>query len=128
MEGNRITRSALRLPSSEKRELIDALTQSIIAEEHAVSVKDRYVYVKSVVESVLGREIRKGRLHEDVIARMYISFVLKNDGFSYTEISRAIGKNHSTVFYMVRKVKDMLSLPVAYRDENEFFNKVKGLL
>ena len=128
MEDNRLTRSALKLPSAKKRELISLLSQSIESEEHAVSEKDRYRYVKSVVESVLGRKIDKGRHHEDVISRMYIAYTLRNDGYSYSTIARLIDKNHSTVFYMVRKVKDMLSLPAVYRNEVELFKAFKSKL
>jgi len=48
--------------------------------------------------------IRK-RSVENVNARMTYSYILRQLGYSYKEIGRSLGKDHSTVIHYVRRIK-----------------------
>ena len=52
---------------------------------------------------------RKTRIREIVAARQVYWFYLREFGFSFNEIGRMFGKNHSTVFQAISKIKDLIA-------------------
>lgn len=123
-----LTEEALALSAPERRDLMRKIERSLIKEQRASNIQERYKVVKSAVETVTDHKIEDGRLHEDVVCRMYIAYILKQDGYFYSEIGSVLGKNHSTICYLVQAVKDMLSLPLIYQDEVSKLNEIQLML
>jgi len=68
------------------------------------------INIKEIAEAV-GLEfeipdirIRKRNM-ENVNARMTYSYILRQLGYSYADIGRSIGKDHSTVIHYIRRIK-----------------------
>lgn len=125
---NELVKIACELPIAQRRELIQKVRQSIIDEEHAISAKDRFDLVKNTVESVTDHKIKKGRIRQDVLCRMYIAYIMHNDGYSYSTIGRLLDRKHCTILHLTHMMKDMLSLPSVYQDEVANLNKIESLL
>ena len=119
---------ALALSVPERRDLMRKIERSLVKEQRASNIKERYEVVKSAVETAMDHKIQDGRLHEDVVCRMYIAYILKQDGYFYSEIGSVLGKNHSTICYLVQAVNDMLSLPLIYQDEVSKLNEIQSTL
>ena len=63
------------------------------------------------------------RNHDDAWARTMVAYQMIREGYSTIEIGRQMLKNHSSVTYMKFKMQDALSLPQAYGDIIEIWNK-----
>lgn len=88
------------------------------------SVFGRYV---SVMSDVVGGNILRGSHLRDVVwPRHIVSYRMRSDGYSYTQIGECFKKNHATVINAVKRVREMLKYPKAYEKEMkiwEEFNK-----
>ena len=128
MEDN-IFREALSMPLHERREFVRRVKQSIIDEEQAILARQKYEVVKSAVETVMERKLDiKSRLRIDVRGKVFMSYILRNDGYSLTEIGNMMGLNHSSVYHLSKTMEDWLSVPTLYKEEIEQFNKIEKLI
>ena len=83
----------------------------------------------SVMDSVLGDStLSKTKASRYVWARKMIAYKLRERGYTFESIGRALGKNHSTVVSAVNSVRDMLAHPLMYGDETIIWDQfVKNL-
>jgi len=125
---NELAKMACELPIYQRRELVQRINQSIVKEKQVVSAQDRYELVKSTVELVMDHKIESGRFHRDVLCRMYIAYILVQDGYKVETIGKLLGRHHSTIIYLKKMMQDMLSLPSIYQDEVTKLNQIKALL
>ena len=125
---NELAKMACELPIYQRRELVQRINQSIVKEKQVVSAQDRYELVKSTVELVMDHKIESGRFHQDVLCRMYIAYILVQDGYKVETIGKLLGRHHSTIIYLKKMMQDMLSLPSIYQDEITKLNQIKALL
>lgn len=63
------------------------------------------------------------RIPSHVWARTMVAYQMIKEGYSTLEIGRQMMKDHSTVTHMKVKMQDALSLPKAYGDIIEIWNK-----
>lgn len=100
-----------------------------IRERHNVAppVSDRYPAVLRAAESATGRKLTRTRESGNAIIRAFISYRLRREGYTYDEIARQMGRDHATVVYLDRKMRDMLSIPPAYQKEVEQFSEFSRL-
>ena len=76
---------------------------------------ERYI---SLMNDILGCDIMgRSRSQEMVWGRNIVMYMLRRDGFIYSDIGEALNKNHSTVIHAVRQVEDMLRYPRIYEEE-----------
>lgn len=100
-----------------------------LRENHNVAppVSDRYPVVLRAAESATGRKLTRTRESGNTIIRAFISYRLRREGYSYSEIANRMGRDHATVVYLDRKMRDMLSIPFAYQKETSQFKKFEEL-
>lgn len=72
---------------------------------------------KSIIESILGRELNGGRCREDVAGRMCITYQLIQDGYSTVEAGRQVGRDHATVLHYKKCMENCKAFPKVYRYE-----------
>lgn len=123
-----ILKEVLELPSAQRRDLMRKIGKSLIKEEHAENLRERYELVKSVVEDVMTHKITDERTRDNVLCRMFIAYILHQDGYSLSKIGEMLGKDHSTITYLVRTVKDMIQVPLAYSFEISKLNSIETKL
>ena len=91
-------------------------------------IGERYPFVLSCAELSVGQPLANMRDKNNTIIRSFVSYQLHREGYSYTDIGRMMKRDHSTVIHLVRKTEDMLSLPQAYKQEVDMYNKMQELL
>ncbi len=70
-----------------------------------------YEHVKRVVEMVMGvNVITKNRKRHEVEARMVYSSMLRDMGYSLTQIGGVLKKDHTTVIHYLRKLKELTDI------------------
>lgn len=106
------------LPSDDKKELIEYIRNSLVIEKYPVIlIEDRYQQLLEAAESTFGRKMQKGRDIDDVMMRRFIAYKLREDGYTYSQISRVMGKNHSTIIHLIYQMEDYFELPKMYKED-----------
>lgn len=106
----------------------DVLRKLLDKYEYHPSIGERFSYVLSCAEKVVGKKLSRNRSKEDTTIRAFVSYALKREGYGYSEIGRLLERDHSTVIHLYNKVKDMLSVPNVYREEIEMLRTFELLL
>lgn len=106
------------LSSSDKKELIELLHGLLAIDNFpVVLIEDRYKQLLEAAESTFGRKMQKGRNINDVMMRRFIAYKLREDGYTYSQISRVMGKDHSTIIHLIYQMEDYFSLPEMYKED-----------
>jgi len=83
--------------------------------------KDRYKEILPIAESIVGEKNRRERTFELTVLRCMIASRLKEEGYTLTNISKAMGYDHSTVIFYFKKKADFFALPLMYEREVRWF-------
>lgn len=106
------------MSDEDKKSLIAHLQNSLEPDPEVISVDKRYSELLEIAEDLFDYKMKTSRRDaEDVMIRRFIAYRLRIEGFSFASIGHAIGKNHSTVFHLVRQMDDYFSLPNLYKDD-----------
>ena len=92
------------------------------------SVGESFPFVLACAELAVGRKLSRERCEDNTLIRSFVSYVLRNAGYSYCEIGRMLERDHSTVIHLYRKMEDIISVPNAYRREMDMFREFEELL
>jgi len=90
-------------------------------------IEERFPGVLACAEIACGQALTDSRERENTQIRQFVSFRLHNEGYSYSEIGKMLKRDHSTVTNLVHRMRDMLSLPVMYRQEVQQFKRFEEL-
>ena len=83
--------------------------------------KERYKQLVPIAEEVTGETIGKERTFEHTILRCMIACRLKDEGYSLSDIAKAMKYNHATIIFYFKKKEDFLSLPLMFEREVRWF-------
>lgn len=83
--------------------------------------KDRYKEILPIAESIVGEKNRRERTFELTVLRCMIASRLKEEGYTLTNIAKAMGYDHSTVIFYFKKKADFFTLPLMYEREVRWF-------
>ena len=110
-----LLRRTLALPLADKAALIGHLNASINVPS---SPEDRLQYLLDKMQEVSGIDVRDlSRKRETVTARTVFVFVARREGFSQPFIAAFIGRDHSTIAYAEKRMRDVFTYPNAFKDE-----------
>jgi hypothetical protein len=90
-------------------------------------IGERYDTVLAAAQVAVGRQITAERNAENTLIRSLVAYRLHNDGYSYHEIGGYMHRDHSTVTHLYFKMRDMLSVPEAYKAEMKVYERFEGL-
>lgn len=91
-------------------------------------IEERYPVVLQAAEQATSWTLTNSREKENTLVRCFIAHKLHDDGYSYTEIGKIMHRDHSTITHLVFRMRDMLSLPIAYKWEVKQYNSFEELL
>lgn len=118
-----------KMSGSDKKELIEHLKNSLVAEKYpSTLISDRYELLLEIAETVFNRKMQKGRHVDDVMMRRFIAYKLRKDGYTYSQISRVTGKDHSTIVHLVHQMDDYFSLPAMYKEDIKKYLKFDSMV
>ena len=92
------------------------------------SIGERFPFILACAEIAVGRKLSRERCEDNTLIRAFVSYMLRNEGYSYSEIGRMLQRDHSTVMHIYKKMEDILSLPHVYRKEIDMFREFEELL
>lgn len=90
-------------------------------------VDERYPGVLACAEITCGSPLTDTRDAGNTLIRSFVAYRLHGEGFSFSEIGRMMRRDHSTVAHLVYRMRDMLSLPNAYKQEVRLYEEFDGL-
>lgn len=125
---DRIVEEINELPSEGVRKLMLALGS--ITSKLQSSLPNKAI---SIMNEVAGIDCLKPTKQRDyVVARYIVAEYLSRNGFTEYAIGRYLHLNHCTINYAKRRVKEILSLQLSYREEallyKEFNKKIGNVL
>ena len=68
------------------------------------------------------------RERENTLIRCIVAYKLREEGYSYADIGKMMKRDHSTITHLANRMRDMLSLPNAYKWEVQQFKRFEELL
>lgn len=125
MDVTEIMDSIKALPMGAKKDLAYKVIREIDRIEKLEGAVQRFATLLAIAESVTGlRNDPKRRDSQSVLLRTIIVWRMIDEGYSYSDIGRAMGKDHSTVSYFARMRKDAVSIPMAFREHLTMYGKL----
>ena len=125
MDVTEIMDSIKALPMGAKKDLAYKVIREIDRIEKLEGAAQRFATLLAIAESVTGlRNDPKRRDSQSVLLRTIIVWRMIDEGYSYSDIGRAMGKDHSTVSYFARMRKDAVSIPMAFREHLTMYGKL----
>ena len=91
-------------------------------------IEETYPKVLQAAEQATSWMLTDSRERENTLIRQFVAYRLHNEGYSYSEIGKMLKRDHSTVTNLVHRVRDMLSIPYAYKTEVAKYKEFEELL
>jgi len=125
MDVTEIMDSIKSLPMFEKKDLAYKVIREIDRIEKMEGVTQRWDTVLFTAIRVTGKPYTTGsRDAQTVLVREIAAWRMMDEGYSITDIGRAMGKDHSTVSYYARMRKDAVAIPMAFREHLTMYGKL----
>lgn len=125
MDVTEIMDSIKALPMGAKKDLAYKVIREIDRIEKLEGAAQRFATLLAIAESVTGlRNDPKRRDSQSVLLRTIIVWRMIDEGYSISDIGRAMGKDHSTVSYYARMRKDAVAIPMAFREHLTMYGKL----
>jgi len=125
MDVTQIMDAVRDLPMGAKKVLAYKVIGEIDRIEKLEGVIQRWDTVLFLAIRVTGYDYHPGsRDAQSVLCRTISAWRLMEEGYTVSDIARAMGKDHSTVSYYARQRKDALALPMAYREHLTMYGKL----
>lgn len=91
-------------------------------------IEERYPIVLRTAEQATSWMLTDSRERENTLIRQFVAYRLHKDGYSYSEIGKIMKRDHSTITHLVHCMRDMLSLPNAYKWEVQQYKRFEEML
>lgn len=129
MDAKEITEAVLALPMGQKKRLCARLIWNIDQMEHLADATERYEKIIATAEDVTNMTNQPERKDaSSVFVRTISTWAMLDEGYTLTDIGRAMGKDHSTVAYLKRIRKTAKELPTMYAQYIHSYEKLKSAL
>lgn len=91
-------------------------------------IEERYPIVLHTAEQATSWLLTDSRERENTLIRQFVAYKLHGEGYSYTEIGKIMHRDHSTITHLAYRMRDMLSLPNAYKWEVQQYKRFEEML
>lgn len=91
-------------------------------------IEERFPTVLQAAEQATSWLLTDSREMENTLIRQFVAYKLHNEGYSYTEIGKIMHRDHSTITHLAHRMRDMLSLPNAYKWEVQQYKRFEEML
>ena len=91
-------------------------------------IEERYPLVLRAAEQATSWMLTDSRERENTLIRQFVAYKMHGDGYSYSEIGKMMKRDHSTITNLVHRMRDMLSLPNAYKWEVQHYKRFEEML
>lgn len=90
-------------------------------------IEERYPGILACAELACGRELTESRDKGSTVIRCFVAYKLHREGYYYSEIGKMMHRDHSSITNLAYRMRDMLSLPNAYKREVEMYREFERL-
>ena len=113
-------RTAAKLPREDRI----TVAQRILETDDPVTgrARARAIVLTKAAERAVGERLDASRNRSFVNIRRFVSWRMREEGFLFTDIARALGRDHATVHHYIKDMRDVFSLPIYYHREIEQYN------
>lgn len=103
---------------------------AILRDENGVQppVEERYPSVLKAAEQATSWMLTESRERENTLIRSFVAYKLREEGYSYADIGKMMKRDHSTITHLANRMRDMLSLPNAYKWEVQQYKRFEEML
>lgn len=91
-------------------------------------IEERYPVVLQAAEQATSWMLTDSRERENTLIRQFVAYKMHGDGYSFSEIGKILKRDHSTIAHLCYRMRDMLSVPGAYKWEVQQFKRFEELL
>ena len=119
-------RTAAKLSPEDRHRVAERILD--VKDEPVLDAGERCAALVSVAEQALGCTMDRSRSATSVAIRRFVSWRMRQDGYSFNDIARAMGVNHSTVHYYVRMMRDEFEMPSVFRNDVGLYHKFNEML
>lgn len=91
-------------------------------------IEETYPKVLQAAEQATSWMLTDSRERENTLIRSFVAYKLHKDGYSYAEIGKIMKRDHSTITHLANRMRDMLSLPNAYKWEVQQYKRFEEML
>lgn len=91
-------------------------------------IEERFPGVLHAAEQATSWMLTDTREMENTLIRSFVAYKLHNEGYSYSEIGKIMKRDHSTITHLAHRMRDMLSLPNAYKWEVQQYKRFEEML
>ena len=113
-------RTAAKLPREDRIRVAERILET--DDPITGRATSRAMVLVNAAERAVGARVDASRNRTSVNIRRFVSWKMRQEGFLFMDIARAIGKDHATVHHYIRDMKDVFSLPIYYHREIEQYN------
>lgn len=110
-----IFRNAAKLSYEERADVARRILEDAPAPR--ATAEERYGALLCIAEMVVGKQMTQSRNLYDVMIRRFVAYRLRNEGYVFTDIARAMGKHYTTVMHYVRIMRDCFDEPIFYASD-----------
>ena len=122
----------MALPIDEKRSLLASIHKAFTEEvKRQQDIADdewgrRLLDISASAMNV--DSIGDSRSRIDTFGRTMVAYELRREGYSLAHIGELLHRDHSTVMWMLNRMKNVLDFPRSYREEATYWNNFNTLL
>ena len=91
-------------------------------------IEERYPDVLKAAEQATSWMLTDSRERENTLIRSFVAYKLREEGYLYSDIGKMLRRDHSTITHLANRMRDMLSLPNAYKWEVQQFKRFEEML
>jgi len=107
---DRIVRIVTRMPLDERRDIALRIIAGIEREVGTIDAVVRFGMLVPLAEKVIGAEyspLPMSRRREDVMIRMFVAAQMADEGYTHSQIGRAMLRDHSSVTCMLHNMREL---------------------
>ena len=110
-----IVRTAAKLPPEDRHRVAERILD--VKDEPVLNSYHRCADLLAIAEQVVGDVLDNTRKYNSVTIRRFVSWRMRQEGYTFYDIARALDVDHSTVHHYVRCMKEELDLPSVFRND-----------
>lgn len=117
-----------RLSEEQYQEVLRRLENAAPKPVKKIPCKERYKELLGYAEEATGHILKKGdRSLENVFIKCFVATRLVEENYTKSEIGRAMDMTHSSIIFYLKKLNEILSMPIMYEKEVAQYKTFKNL-
>ena len=116
-----VVRTAAKLSKEDRERAAELILET--GEGPGPKAAARWLTIRLAAELAVGCRVDGTRRASSVTVRRFAAWRMRQEGFIPTDIARAMGVNHATVYHYIRQMETCFELPVYYHRDIEMYTK-----